>query len=63
MQFFNHREMNRRERSHKELNEMCMAYDGRCHTVHTFNYNDLTPAQKRAFNRREPSKNYLEANQ
>ena len=60
MQFFNHREMNRKERSLKELNNMCMLYDSKCNPVKTFNYNDLSPAQRRAFDRREPAKNYLE---
>ena len=62
MQFFNHREMNRKERSRTELNEMCRHYDVNCRPIKTFNYNDLTPAQRRAFARREPFKNYLEVN-
>lgn len=60
MQFFNHREMNRKERSYKELNEMCMSYNAKCKPIRTFNINDLSHAQRRAFERREPAKNYLE---
>lgn len=59
MNFTNHREMNRKERGVKELNMMCASYDSKCAPVRTFNYNDLSPAQRRAFDRREPSKNYL----
>lgn len=59
MASLNHRELNRKERSVKELNEMCRAYDANCKPVHIFNYNDLSPAQRQAFARREPCKNYL----
>lgn len=59
MQFFNHRELNRKERSTAELNAMCRSYDTKCLPIRTFNYNDLSPAQRRAFASREPSKNYL----
>lgn len=59
MNFTNHREQNRKERGVKELNLMCASYDSKCPAVHTFNYNDLSTAQRRAFARREPSKNYL----
>lgn len=51
--------MNRKERGVKELNMMCASYDSKCAPVCTFNYNDLSPAQQRAFARREPAKNYL----
>lgn len=57
--FLNHRELNRKERSREELNVMCRAYDANCKPVRTFNYNDLSPAQRRAFARREPCKNYI----
>lgn len=60
MNFSNHCEQNRKERGVKELNLMCASYDSKCSAVHTFNYNDLSPAQRRAFARREPAKNYLE---
>lgn len=60
MNFTNHREMNRKERGVAELNAMCRSYDLKCSPVHTFNYNDLSPAQRLAFARREPAKNYLE---
>lgn len=60
MNFTNHREMNRKERGVAELNAMCRSYDLKCVPVRTFNYNDLSPAQRRAFDRREPAKNYLE---
>lgn len=60
MNFTNHREQNRKERGVKELNMMCASYDSKCSAVRTFNYNDLSPAQRRAFDRREPAKNYLE---
>lgn len=59
MNFTNHREMNRKERGVAELNAMCRSYDLKCAPVRTFNYNDLSPAQQRAFARREPAKNYL----
>lgn len=59
MNFNNHREQNRKERGVKELNLMCASYDSKCSAVHAFNYNDLSLAQRRAFARREPSKNYL----
>lgn len=59
MNFSNHREQNRKERGVKELNMMCASYDSKCAPVCTFNYNDLSPAQQRAFVRREPAKNYL----
>lgn len=59
MNFTNHREQNRKERGVKELNLMCASYDSKYSAVHTFNYNDLSPDQRRAFARREPSKNYL----
>lgn len=52
--------MNRKERGVAELNAMCRSYDLKCSPVRTFNYNDLSPAQRRAFARREPAKNYLE---
>ena len=60
MNFTNHREMNRKERGVAELNAMCRSYDLKCSPVRTSNYNDLSPAQRRAFARREPAKNYLE---
>lgn len=60
MNFTNHREMNRKERGVAELNMMCASYDSKCSAIRTFNINDLSPAQRRAFDRREPAKNYLE---
>lgn len=60
MNFTNHREQNREERGVKELNMMCASYDSKCSAVRTFNINDLSPAQRRAFDRQEPAKNYLE---
>ena len=60
MNFTNHREMNRKERGVAELNAMCRSYDLKCAPVRTFNYNDHSPDQRRAFDRREPAKNYLE---
>ena len=57
--FLNNRELNRKERSREELNVMCRAYDTNCKPVRTFNYNDLSPAQRQAFARREPCKNYI----
>lgn len=60
MNFNNHREQNRKERGVAELNAMCRSYDLKCSPVRTFNYNDLSPAQRRAFASREPAKNYLE---
>ena len=59
MVFFNHRELNRKERAREELNQICRSYDANCSPVRTFNVNDLSPAQRRAFDRREPCKNYL----
>lgn len=60
MNFNNHREQNRKERGVKELNMMCASYDSKCSAIRTFNINDLSPTQRRAFDRREPAKNYLE---
>lgn len=60
MNFTNHREQNRKERGVKELHMMCASYDSKCSAIRTFNINDLSPAQRRAFDRREPAKNYLE---
>ena len=60
MNFTNHREQNRKERGVKELNMMCASYDSKCSAIRTFNINDLSPAQRLAFDRREPAKNYLE---
>lgn len=60
MNFTNHREQNRKERGVKELNMMCASYNSKCSAIRTFNINDLSPVQRRAFDRREPAKNYLE---
>ena len=60
MNFTNHREQNRKERGVKELNMMCASYDSKCSAIRTFNINDLSPAQRRAFDRREPAKHYRE---
>lgn len=60
MNFTNHREQNRKERGVKELNMMCASYNSKCSAIRTFNINDLSTTQRRAFDRREPAKNYLE---
>lgn len=60
MNFTNHREQNRKERGVKELNMMCASYNSKCSAIRTFNIHDLSTTQRRAFDRREPAKNYLE---
>ena len=59
MPFTNHREINRKERSREELNTMCREYQSKCSPPVVFNLTSLSPSQRRAFARREPSKNYL----
>lgn len=54
---YNHRELNRKERSAAELNSICKRYTLMCGAVKTYNINDLTPEQKKAFYDRKPIPN------
>lgn len=49
MAFYNHRELNRKERSTAELNTMCRSYDLKCGEVTCYNIKDLSPEQKKMF--------------
>ena len=57
MMSYNHRESNRKERSVAELNNICKRYVLMCGTVKTYNINDLTEEQKKAFYNRKPIPN------
>lgn len=56
MAFYNHRELNRKERSTAELNSMCRSYDSKCGEVTRYNIKDLSPEQKKMFMAGKPLK-------
>lgn len=57
MMSYNHRELNRKERSIAELNNICKRYTAMCGDIKSYNINDLTPEQKKAFYDRKPIPN------
>lgn len=53
------RELHRKERAKAELESICRSYASKCSAlIITYNINDLTPAQRAAFNARQPFHSY-----
>lgn len=53
------RELYRKERAKAELESICRSYASKCSAlIITYNINDLTPAQRAAFNARQPFHSY-----